>query len=758
MARAADPRAEVTAATYKSLPRSPHRRRGEEPFDLPPMLGEVPGRPGRTVRRYALLAALREEHAARVMLVTAPAGSGKTTLLRQWAHENPRPVAWLSSRAEFSDPVVLVRGLTQAIANALGGPVANLPPAARGGDAFRSLARLVRAISLDGRAMLLIVDDIHELADKRALDVLAYLADSMPATWRIGFATRRAVSLPVTRWRINRNLAEFGFADLAMDQAECAQMLAELGISPSEELAREIHRRTEGWAAGIYLAGLSLKAGQRSAGPAAVNGDDDLIRSYLETEILAEMEPATYDMLVRTSVVDEVSAPLADAITGNPGSAARLYELARSNHLVMALDSQRRWFRYHGLLRDLLARRLEELEPGAGDAHRRAALWYESAGRIDDAIDHALWAGDGDEAARLALAAIEPMYASGQLPKVRRWLASLPPDTVMSRHPLARAAALTAALEGDPVGAAQWSAAPDIDEWIDAGPDAALVRAMLCAGGPTRMLRDATESLTVHDGDWRWRPLANLAAGAARAMAGDETAAQAQFADAEQSPHIESSIARFAIRAERALAAAANRQWPVAASILIHDRRTLAADPGAGGAMGMSWLVADARLAIHRGDRRLAEERLEQTQIRQALLSSALPWLAVRTLIEIARARLLMGDSPAALAALAQARKVIDVRPDLGKLPAIVEDVTSLALASRVERLPGGSTLTAAELRLLPLLQTYLNFEEIADRLGVSRNTVKTQAMSIYAKLGVTSRGEAVTSAVGYGLLEDIFA
>ena len=241
----------------------------------------------------------------------------------------------------------------------MGGAVADLPPAARGADAFRSLARLCRAIALDGRAMLLIVDDIHELDDKRALDVVAYLADNMPATWSTGFATRSTVGLPVARWRINRSLAELGFSDLAMDQSECTQMLRDLGLDPSEELAREIHERTEGWAAGIYLAGLSLKAGHRSTG-AAVTGDDDMIRTYLETEILAGMEPATYDMLVRTSVVDEVSGPLADAITGGSGSAARLYKLARSNHLVIPLDSQRRWFRYHYLLRDLLARRLEE--------------------------------------------------------------------------------------------------------------------------------------------------------------------------------------------------------------------------------------------------------------------------------------------------------------------------------------------------------------------------------------------------------------
>jgi LuxR family maltose regulon positive regulatory protein len=259
------------------------------------MLTAVPGRLGRTVRRHALLSTLREEHAARVTLITAPAGSGKTTLMRQWAHEDPRPVAWLSCDAALSDPVLLVRALTQAIGNAMsGGPVAEIEASARSGDAFRSLARLCRAIVLDGRAVLLMVDDIHELADKRALDALAYLADVMPATWRMGLATRRPVRLPDVRWRTNRSLTELGFAELALAEPECSELLRELGISPSAELTREIHRRTEGWAAGVYLAGLSIKSGIHSATSAAISGDDDLIRAYLETEILAEMEPATY--------------------------------------------------------------------------------------------------------------------------------------------------------------------------------------------------------------------------------------------------------------------------------------------------------------------------------------------------------------------------------------------------------------------------------------------------------------------------------
>ena len=755
----------MTAATYKVLPRSPHRRRNEEPFDLPPILAEMPGRLGRTVRRHALLAMLREEHAARVTLITAPAGSGKTTLMRQWAHEDSRPVAWLSSVPEFSDPVVLVRALGQAIANAMGGgPVAGLQPATRGADAFRSLARLCRAIALDGRALLLIVDDIHELADKRALDVLAYLGDGMPSTWRMGLATRSAVRLPVARWRINRSLAELGFADLSMDQTECSHVLRELGLDASDDLARQVHQRTEGWAAGVYLAGLSLKAGGQSSVPSAVNGDDELIRAYLETEILAGMEPETYEMLVRTSVVDAVSGPLADAITGGSGSGARLYDLARSNQLVIPLDSQRRWFRYHGLLRDLLARRLEELEPGAADAHRRAAAWFEAAGRLDEAIDQSLRAGDTDEAARLAIATVVPAYRDGQLTKLRRALASLPDGrrgqpAAAGDGRRADRCARRRCPRRRPAGRRRCRAKARVISLLTTQAPTRCWCARCCVpGGPSQMLRDAEQSLSAHADGWWWRPMAELAAGAAQAMLGDEDNAQAHFADAEHSPHIDSSIARFALRAERALSAAAHRQWPQAAAILAADRRVLSADPGAGAAFGMLWLVADARLAIHRGDRRLAEERLEQVQLRPALLSYALPWLAVRTLIEIARTRLLLGDSAAALTALTQARRVVEMRPELGKLPAVVEDVASLAVASSVERLPGGSTLTAAELRLLPLLQTYLNFEEIAARLGVSRNTVKTQAMSIYAKLGVTSRGEAVSSAVSYGLLEDIFA
>ncbi|TME80508.1 MAG: hypothetical protein E6I45_10540 [Chloroflexi bacterium] len=716
------------------------------------------------VRRNSLLARLRDERAARVILVTAPAGSGKTTLLRQWAEDDPRPTGWVNAQPAFADPGVLVREIARATASALeGGPISGIQPSLRGPDAFRNLSRLCQGAALDGRAILLVIDDVHELTDARALDVVALLADQIPATWRIGLATREAVNLPVARWGLSGLLAEVGFADLALDVSECAGVLKGLGLEPSDEVVRDVHARTEGWAAGVCLAGLSMKARHEATGAAMVAGDDDVIRSYLESEMLVGMDPKTYDMLVRTSVVDTVCGPLADAITGRSGSANRLYGLSRSNQLVIPLDGQRRWFRYHGLLRELLARRLEEAAPGPADAHRRAAAWYEMESRTDDAIEHAFQGGDVDGAARLVLSAVATTYRAGHLPTIQHWIASFAPETLSDRPRLAVVAAIVAGVEGDPHDAARWAAAAERgtgDE--DPGPGSAaldipLLRAMLCREGPGPMLADARRSIETHDVDWPWRPSALLAAGAAHAMLDQAADAEAAFAEAELAPGIASTVTRFQARAERALAAIARRRWQEAAAILAPDRRSITSDPDAGRIAGLLWLVADARLAIHRGDRRLAHERLRRAQLGQARLSWAIPWYAVRTLTEMARAQLLVGDAEGALASLVRAADTIRIRPVLGNLTASVEEVTRAALAAGTERLPGGSTLTPAELRLLPLLQTYLNFREIGERLGVSGNTVKTEAMSIYAKLGAGSRSEAVTSAVTYGLLEDIF-
>jgi len=733
-------------------------------FDDDSILTELPQVRDGLVLRRSLIRRLRDDR-VRVVVATAPAGCGKTTLVRQWAEEDPRPVGWVTAVAASSDPVVLVRGIAQAIGRTLSdGPVAEVLPSLRGMDALRNLSRLCRAASLDGRPVLLVLDNVQELDDQRAHDVVALLVDRLPPSWTVAILTRSAVSLPVARWRADGIVVELGAADLALDSGECSEVLRELGVDRPSDVATYLVAQTEGWAAGVYLAGLALKSGHLPAGRPAVTGDVHVIRSYIETELLSGLDPEASDLLVRTSIVDAVNGPLADAILGRGGSAARLYDLAHDNQFVMPLDAERRWFRYHTLLRDVLARRHEDLTPGPSVAHERAAEWFRSAGRVGDAVEHELRAGNMDAAAELMGSILLATYRDGEIATIRRWTSALPTSTIAAHPNLAGIVAVFAAIEGDVLTAAHWSAvaergwAAGTARTTPTDLDGTFVRALLCPSGPEAMLADAEHSLRTHDTDWQWRPPTLLLAGAARAMLGDVDGAGARYLEAEQAPDIGPAVARLVLRAERPLAAIGRRRWQEASAILALDRAAVEADPESGRTVGMLWVVADARVAIHRGDLRLAQDRLRRAQLLRTGLSWAVPWYAVRTLTELARTQLLLGDSQGALMSLVQARETLEIRPDLGMFADGVEEVTTLAMRVRSDGLPAGSTLTPAELRLLPLLQTYLSFREIGERLGVSGNTVKTEAMSIYSKVGATSRSEAVTSAVGYGLLEDIFA
>jgi LuxR family maltose regulon positive regulatory protein len=756
----------VSAAAYRTLDqeRAPGRRLLQ--VVEPPRSGVDSGW-HRTdlVTRRALIDTLQGSAGIRVVVVIAPAGSGKTTALRQWAGDDERPVAWIDGVPALSDPGAFERALAEAVSLALeGGPAAEIARSIGTSDPARSLSRLCREAAFDRRALLVVIDDVQELGDHPSLDLVALLADRMPDTWMLALGSRKVPSLPLARWRADRGMVELGFADLALDRTECTEALELLGLQPSSSTVDAVLAHTEGWAAGVHLAGLSLKAGRGRIDRLAVAGDEDAIRAYIESQMLAGLPPATLDMLVRTSIVDAVSGPLGDALTGRSGSGTRLHSLSRSNQLVFPLDAHRRWYRYHPLLRDVLTRRLEERSPGTRSAHRRAAAWFEAEGRLDDAIDHALLAGDGRNAVRLVTRAVQPAYRAGRLPLIRRWFSSFTTDDLARRPQLTMIAALVSALEGDPLDAMKWAAAterrsPNADGGRDRrGLDRSILQAVLCRRNPEAMLVDADIALEAHDEDWSWRPTALLAAGEALAMLGDAAAAQARFAEAELAPEIGASTARFSIRAERAFAAIGRRRWPEVDDILAMDRPTFHAEPEAGRLTGLLWLVADARLAIHRGDLRAAGARIRQAQAGGAWLSWAIPWYAVRTLSELARAQLLLGDAPGAIASLREARRTVEARPRLGNLPANIDELSERAVGLDNGALPAGSTLTPAELRLLPLLQTYLTFKEIGQRLTISSNTVKTEAMSIYAKLGAASRGEAVVTAVRYGLLEDILA
>jgi LuxR family maltose regulon positive regulatory protein len=722
----------------------------------------VVGRPDRLVSRAALVERIRADPGP-IVVLEAPPGSGKTTLLAEWALADPRPAAWLTIERAHSDPALLAQALLRVLAQIHPtGPLASSPRFLAGSDALRSLARLTRALDEERDPTLLILDDVHRLVDRGAIDLITTLADRFPATGRIALAARADPGLPIARWQLAGRVLVIGQGDLGFDAVECTHLLERLGVPDARELGPTVRQRTEGWVAGVHLMGLSYRQGPDQA--SSVRGDSAaaLVESYLRSEILDRLDEASRTMLVRTSVVDVVTGPLADAVADASGSAQRLTEVADKGLLVTPVDASLGSFRYHSLLRDALSRELARDPATDLDVRIRASDWYETSGMPDEAIEQALGAGDFDRAAHLVLEVAQAKFRAGEVVALGRWIDAFDDAGLRERPGLAPLAAFLFALEGDPTGAAHWAAVmaalPADRPMLDpAGPGTPLVSAMLCAQGPESMLEDATRALVDHDELWRWRHSALFAAGMGALMLDEAALAAARFQEVELAHGISGAAIRFTARAERAMAEIAQHRWSAAQAILDLDRRAVLADPESGRIGALLWLVADARLAIHRGDQQATYDRLRRLQVGRVRLTWALPWHAVRTLTELARAQLLADDHQGARTTLSQARDTMAVRPRLGRLIDDLELVSQQALAA-----PQGShswsTLTRAELRLLPFLQTYLTIKEIGDRLGVSPNTAKTQALSIYGKLGASTRSEAIDAAVARGLLEDVLA
>ena len=723
-----------------------------------------PGVRAEAVTRRKLLRLVAGPLPPRVAVLTAPAGSGKSTLLAQWADVERRPVAWLTCAAAHLDATLLVHDLARAITAAVGpGPVADALGRVHTGDPLRDLSRLVRALAEEPRPALLVLDDLHRLlAGPPSVDLVVTLVDQLPPGWSVAIAQRQSTSLPTSRWQAtDPSFARIGISDLALDADEAGQLLRSIGLAASDELIGDVLDRTEGWPVGVYLAGLSLRADRPLRDGRLVAGDDELIRSYLESEILAGIPAADRDLLVRTAVVREVCGPLAEAITGLPDASERLAALARANLLVMPVDRQERWFRYHGLLADLLQRELEDRHRDPRPLHASAARWFEDHGDTENAILHASMAHEEDQVRRLVRSRYVHEYRAGQVTTVRRWMAVARHSSLVRDPQLSLASAIIAALEGDTSEVARAASAArldDPDEDVDPqGLDRACLRAVLCPHGPELMREDALRALKRHGDDWSWAPTAWLALGSAERMIGDEPSALSAFEALERTAEGAQSLARLATRAERALAAMNRRAWASAEALLHEDRHFVVDILDPGRSTGTLWTVADARLHVHRGDLRTAHDRLRIAQLGRVHLTWAIPWYAVRVLTEMAPVQLLVGDVGGARASLAQARDILRSRPRLGTLETELEDVSARAMRAPVSR-RGGSTLSPAELRLLPLLQTYLSFKEIGARLSISANTVKTEAMTIYGKLGASTRSEAVERAVAAGLLEDPFA
>ena len=415
----------------------------------------MPGpRPGQ-VPRSRLTARLDEGLARGLVLVCGPAGYGKTVLLADWARRGEFPAAWLSLDAGDNDPARFWHHAVAALDRARPGTGERVAPLL-GPPAPSSFQGLVTALinDLAGKEeALLVLDDYHVIGAPQVHESLAFLVEHRPAGITVVLASRSDPPLPLARLRARGQLTEIREGELRFTPAEAAELLQHMASGLPDASVAALAARTEGWAAGLQLAALSLR-GQHDAAAfvAAFTGSHRYILDYLAEEVLERQDEQLRTFLLETSALDRLSGPLCDAVTGREGSQALLEEAERAGLFLIPLDELRGWWRYHHLFADLLRARLQQEQPGrTAQLHRNAAAWCQEHGLADDAIGHAAAAGEMLWAARIIEQHFNLVHRiRGEAVTIDRWLSVLPSDVVRSRPRLLLAQAHMAADSGHP--------------------------------------------------------------------------------------------------------------------------------------------------------------------------------------------------------------------------------------------------------------------------------------------------------------------
>jgi LuxR family maltose regulon positive regulatory protein len=545
-----------------------------------------------------------------------------------------------------------------------------------------------------------------------------------------------------------------------MDVDGATQIFIAARVPLEREQAEAVVERTEGWPVGLHLAALLARDRQETA--AVVSGDDPYVADYLYRESLASLPEDTQRFLRRTAVLERLSAELCDSLLETTNSQGVLRELEASHAFLIPLDRHRQWYRYHSLFREFLIGELHrtesELEEGL---HTRAADWYEANASGPNAVEHLLLTSDRARGVRLVSLLALPTYESGQVTTLRRWLDALGDEAIADYPPLAALAGWFAGLTGQTRDAERWASIVENASFDGVPADGtasfesgrAMMRSFMCAAGPERCLADAEFALAQEPSWSPWRDLALTVSGEALLLVGDTDAADARFAEASSLADAAGNYEIMALSdAERALLAIDRGAWEVAADCIDHARAAIDAHGIHDYAAVSLTFVAAARLALHRGERARAERELVWAMRARAVCTYALPMLAVRLRLHTAIAHAAMGDPTTARHLMREIDDILAHRPRLGELGADVARFRAV-LEAAVADSAAGPPLTPAELRLLPYLQTHLSSPEIGARLFVSRNTVRTEVSSIYRKLGVSSRTEAVERATALGLL-----
>jgi LuxR family transcriptional regulator, maltose regulon positive regulatory protein len=720
------------------------------------------------VARSALIERLADDAAYPLVSVVAPAGYGKTTLLSQWAERNGQAFAWVSVDEKDNDPKVLLTYIAEAldaiepvgdrVFAALASPGSSVPGSV--------VPRLGAAFSSMTSPVVLVLDDVHVLHNRECQAAVSVLADHVPEGSRLVLAGRAEPPLRIARLRAEGRILEIGPRDLALSHGEAASLLRDAGLMLAETDVAALYRQTEGWAAGLYLAALYLREGDPPASAApSFGGDDRFLSEYVESEFLARISPVQRAFLTRTAVLERICGPLCEAVLDQPGSAVLLAELARSNLLLVPLDRRGEWYRYHHLFRDMLLAEAQRREPGLIPVlRRRAASWCLYADLPEEALEYSIAAGDVDTAAALVMGLAVGVYRQGRIATLQRWFGWLDERGGIEGNPMAAVlASLLSALTARPVDAERWAKVVDRWQYQDgARPDdpaaeawAALLRAILCRYGVEKMDADADEAVRAFTALSLADPVPLALQGIARVVSGDLDGADTSLQDAVGVAEQADAFDVLALaQCERSLLAIARNDWSQAE--VLADQASAALRQARLEESYLTPLVCavQARVTMHRRDLPAARRELVGAQRLRPLLTYVLPYLAVQARIELGRVHLALSDPEGARTLMREIDELLRRRPGLGTLVSQARALRERLAGERGSNMSGASALTTAELRLLPLLTTHLSFPQIGQELFLSPNTIKSQAVSIYRKLGVAARNPAVTRARELGLLE----
>ena len=738
------------------------------PLSVVPTKLEPPYRRPGIIDRPRLLARL-DQVDTRIVALVAPAGYGKSTLAAQFAEASGRRVAWLSADGRDDDPATLVRSIAAALDQVEPLPATTVASVAIPGPSVWTHAVPALGAALRGSSdARLVIDDVDRIAGRESVDVLLTLAAHLRDPRQLVLVGRTLGNLPAARLQSTGLMSVVSREDLAFDEAEIGGLLEAAGVPAGFVDPRTVSERTEGWAAGVYLTALSLGGlGARGAvGRAALRRDGTRIRASrgglpAQARSSRSCRPTTSrSFCARRSSTgcparcattsSSVMAPVPTSTASSGRTSCSSRSTANGSGIAITTCS---------------ATSCARSSSGSADTRRAACGGEPPTGMPRTASPNRPSSTRWPATTRISAAGLAGRLAqdavnAGRTETVRGWFDWFEARDAGPRQPrLAAMGAMMFAFDGDASRAAQWAdhadRAPGRDDPTDpAAGVTAISRSCLMRSGLDEVVRDArfAERVVADDDPWRVAALVSLAT--AVRLRGDHDVAEPILHQAvaiwEQGSNANTAVVLALVELTDLAMRRGDR--PTAEQYIRKARSILQANGLAEQAVAVPVDALHARLVLSRGAADQARAIVAHAQRLRPKLGVAVPWLAVRTRLDLVRAHLAMGDAGGAHTLMAEVRDLFEARPDLGTL---IDDARELdeRVAAMGNGIAGPTTLTMAELRLLPLLTTHLSFREIGERLFISQNTVKTEAISIYRKLDATSRSEAVERATAIGLL-----